>query len=117
MARYYIESIHFVHIDNFTEGELEQVNSYSLNTFVKADSVHNAIESYIKDYLGYYFDWDNAENSEDSAILDYSELVDSDNTKASESEINKWKLDEITLYSNNYQIQVSEVVRKEIIKP
>jgi hypothetical protein len=117
MALYYIESIHLVHIDNFTEGQLHQVNSYSLNTFVKADSVQNAIESYIKDYLGYSFNWDNAENSEDNTILDYSELVDIDNIKASENEINKWKLDEIALYSNSYQIQVSQVVRQQIIKP
>lgn len=117
MARYYIESIHFVHEDDFQEGEGEQVNSYDLNTFINADSVNDAIQKYIEDYLGFSFSWDNVENSEDNSVLDYYELVDNDNIKASTSEIEKWKFGELKLYSNQYVLRAFELIEQKIINP
>ncbi len=117
MKLYYIDSIHFVHEDDFQEGEGNLVNSYSLHKLLTADSVDQAIELYITTFLGFNLEWDKADIRDDNKILDYSELVDNDNNKANMSKIENWKLGVTKLYSNRFQMKVHELISREIIKP
>ncbi len=109
MKRYYIESSHTIYEDNFIEGEGEQVNSYSVNATLYATDPKDALRVYFDKTLFLSFDEENIDDSLEDGYFHYSNLVDNDNSEASESEIEKWKFDEIKLYSNNTCISIYEL--------
>lgn len=113
MKTFLIKSVHLVYIDSFENGELECVNEYSLEAKITAETTQKAIETYFeKELFVSNFDLKNAEVFEN--CLSYGYLVDADNYPASECKIERWKKDEITLYSNNASIEVFECDLKYI---
>lgn len=108
MKTFKIESEHDVYIDSFTEGEGDAVNSYNISEEIKANNVKEAIEKYFDSVLCYAFDFSFAGTYE--GRLEYSTLVDEDNSEASENQIELWKKDDVTLYANNISIVAYELV-------
>ena len=120
MKTYFIKTNHEVFIDKFNEGELDFVNAYNIEAKVKAESVENAIQEYFDKHLYYDFNMNHAyvphqeEETEEKNTLHYSVLVDVDNNKASGQEVEEWKEDKLTLYSNNIFLKIYELNEVEI---
>jgi hypothetical protein len=115
MKTYLIKTIHEVFIDKFNEGELDFVNAYNLEAQVKAENPENAIAEYFKNQLYYDFNMNHAyvphqeEETEEKNTLHYSVLVDNDNNQASGYDVESWKEDKLTLYSNNIFLSIYEL--------
>ena len=120
MKTYKIKTAHEVFIDKFNEGELDFVNAYSLSGEVKAENPENAIAEYFKNQLYYDFNMNHAyvphqeEEMEIKNTLHYSVLVDNDNNQASAYDVESWKEDKLTLYSNNIFLTIFELVEVTI---
>jgi hypothetical protein len=120
MRRFYISSNHDVFVDDYNQGELENVNWYNLDSIISADNINEAIQKYFNDKLYYSFDIDHAyiPHTEDESVpknvLHYSVLVDVDNSQASENEIELWKEDKLKLYVDNIQLIINELVEVTI---
>ena len=115
MKTFKIISHHNVFIDSYEEGEGEEVNYYTEKAEVKAETVNEAIQQYFDETLCYSFDFKHAAiDEENNNVLYYSNLVDAENCEASESEIEKWKQNNLTLYSNTIQIEVYELIQQQI---
>jgi hypothetical protein len=112
MATFIIKSYHSVSIDNYNEGELETVNNYNLSTEIDAENYKQAIEKYFAETLYYELDFDAVDVVENMLIYDV--LVDAENSEASESQIENWKNDEITLYNNHINLYVYELNEIEL---
>jgi len=115
MRNFKIISNHTVSVDNYNEGEQENVNNYSLNATIKAENPRKAIELYFENELFYKFNFENSfipheeEDEAEENILIYDVLVDFDNEEASERRINSWKKGKETLYNNNIFITIFEL--------
>ena len=120
MKTYFIKTNHEVFIDKFNEGELDFVNSYSIEAKVKAENPREAIKKYFENELYYKFDFESAyipheeEETEEKNTLHYSVLVDVDNSEASKKEVEEWKEDKLTLYSNNIFLTIYELNAVEV---
>ena len=116
MKTYFIESTHFVYIDNYNEGEQELINCYTQEAMIKAESPRKAIEKYFETELYFSFDIEKAaiRNEEDDEAeninkLDYSNLVDDENSEAAENDCEEWRQGKKVLYSNNTILSIFEV--------
>lgn len=115
MKKYQIQSIHTVFIDNYENGEGNQVNLYSLNKIIKAETPKEAIIEYIKDFLYYDISPEHLEKDEEKPnVIHTGALVDEDNSQATERQIEDWKKGLINLYSNNIYIVIEELKEIEI---
>lgn len=109
MKRFFISSTHEIFVDDYNEGELNNVNNYDLNSFINAENPKQAIKQYFDTVLGYDFTFENS-NFEDG-YLNYSVLVDADNLQATEKEKELWKRGKKTLYCDNISLEVSELIK------
>lgn len=115
MKTFKIISYHNVFIDSYEEGEGKNVNNYTLEAEVKAESVKSAIKKYFDEQLNYSFDFKHAAIDEGKQnYLYYSNLVDKDNVEANDHEIEHWKIGELILYSNQITLKVFEVIQQQI---
>ena len=120
MKTYFIKTIHEVFIDKFNEGELDYVNGYTQEAKVKAENPESAIQQYFDKHLYYDFNMNCAylpheeEETEEKNTLHYSVLVDVNNNKASGQDVEAWKQDKLTLYSNNIFLTIYELNAVEI---
>ena len=105
--RVYVE----VYEDNYTDGEGEMFDSYNIDVDDATIPVKSLLTT-LNNSLGI------STNPKDYVILDgiihYNELVDSDYTKPSESQIEEWKKGEKELYTANYSIDISIIDEIEI---
>jgi hypothetical protein len=112
MKTFLIECEHSIYIDNYEQGEGENVNNFDTKGTFKAENATEAIEKHLSS-LGYSFNpeymQEDEEEGQENKIW-YSVLVDAENSEASEAEVNKWRNDKIVLYSANLTIWVYEVV-------
>jgi hypothetical protein len=115
MKDYKIYSVHDVYLDSYENGELEQVNHYTMKSEIHATNPKEAIKEYFKTILCYDFNINDAMISEnDKNILYYSNLVDNGNVQASKNEIEQWRKNQIKLYSNNTTLFIYELKEVEI---
>jgi len=120
MKTFKIISSHSVFIDNYNDGELKNVNNYSLNATIKAEDPRKAIELYFKKELFYNFNFENSyipheeEDDTEENTLIYDVLVDFDNIEANERSIKSWKKGKETLYNNNIFITIFELTPVKI---
>jgi len=112
MATFIIKSYHSVSINKYNEGELETVNYYDLSNEIDAKNYKQAIEKYFAETLCYKLNFDYVDIL--GNMLIYNVLVDDENYEASESQIENWKNDEITLYNNNINLYVYELNEIEL---
>lgn len=98
-----------VYEDSYTKGEGAQVNDWTYSkTYKKLD--WDSIKDFIQNELCYTFNKDYVDICDNR--LCYCLFVDNDNVEASNSEIELWKENKMTLYSANISIRfelISEV--------
>ena len=117
MKEYLIKSSHNVYIDDYTEGELDWVNCYTLETCIMAPNIQDAIQGYIEHHLYYKFDSKGfCEDDESLNQAHYNVLVDGDNAEANEHEIELWKAGKFKLYSNEIRLEFYEITPVNINK-
>lgn len=109
MKKFKVTTIHTVCIDDFKQGEGNQVNFYTLDSEQKAETIRQAIEQHFNNTLYLTFDYKSAEISEDKICMQWSNLVDKDNAEPSTHDIEKWKKGEKELYINNIEIMIEEI--------
>lgn len=115
MKTFKIVTIHDVYIDDFEEGEGKHVNCYDIESTVKAESVKEAIKEHYEKHLGFSFSFEHCNyDEEEKNRLDYSNLVDSENSEANEEEKKLWKKGKKTLYANNTTCTVYELTPVEL---
>lgn len=107
MKKYLITSDHVVHIDDYEQGELDMVNSYSISEIIKAKNVMEAVDHYIQNVL--HYNLKSGLPNFESGFIRETRLVNVDNERPTNSEIEEWKMGLKTLYSNDYLIKVERV--------
>ena len=110
MKTFKVTTIHNVYIDSYNEGEGKHVNSYDIESIVKAETIREAVEHHFNNTIFLPFNFEQADTNEDKTVLWWSNLVDEDNGHAQQYQIEKWKKGEKELYSNNIKIMISEIV-------
>ena len=70
MKKYFIHSQHDVFVDSYKDGELENVNHYSVDSFVNSENHKKAIEFYFSNVLFYDFKFELSDYED--GILFYS---------------------------------------------
>ena len=108
MKKYFITSQHDVCIDSYKDGELENVNYYSIDSFISAENAKKAIDLYFENVLFYDFSFENADFED--GILYYSVLVDAENIQATFKDIQVWRMGKKKLYSNNISLKICECI-------
>jgi hypothetical protein len=120
MKRYYIESTHDVYVDTYKEGEGSYCNAYNHQAMIEAENQREAIQKYFEKELYFDFNFEYASIDHEEGIsektntLHYSNLVDENNAEASKSEIEAWKSEKVTLYSNNTFLTIFELTEVQI---
>lgn len=110
MKYYKVKSYHDVYVDDYNNGEGENVNSYVLNGEVQADSLKEAVNAYLNDNLGYNLGFENCEVCpEDKNLVQTSCLVDADNLEPSNTMFEAWRAGTVKLYSNHIDMFIYEV--------
>ncbi len=120
MKNYLINADFDVYEDNYTEGEQEHVNGYSINSAeIEAESPIEAVSKFYENVLSLPFDKENAyiphkESKEnDKNEIQYSNLVDKDNSEPTQAQLDLWEKDELKLYSLDAYIKVYEITPVE----
>lgn len=108
---FYIKALVDVYEDNYTDGELDWVNYYKIDTFISATTINEAIEEFFNSNLYFKVDLKNLDYDADNNCFYYSVLCDNDNNEVTEDDIiyKKWIDGKIDLYSNNISLYVFEV--------
>jgi len=114
MKTYKIYCIHEIYIDDFDEGETENVNNFITDGEYKAESPVEAIELHLKS-LCYDFNKDYMQKDDESEnVCYYSVLCDVENSEATQNEVKQWKKGKKILYSNNMILSVYELINAKI---
>lgn len=107
MNKYFVQSFHTVYVDNYEQGEQEQVNYWKCEKLISSESPINALRKYYETETAKDFSLDNLFINDE--IIHDSFLVDVDNYPATEKQIEQWKNNEINLYSENVTFHIFEL--------
>jgi hypothetical protein len=111
-AKIRIDSIYVdVYEDSYEEGEGQNVNSYSRNELVGKILNPKDLIKFLNDEL--YTSDDPSDYSIMDGAIFTSQLVDVDGSKASQSEIERWKKGDFELFSESIRIAISVVYPTE----
>lgn len=108
---YLIKSSHDIFEDSYTNGEGKQVNSYQMEAQILAGSPAEALEKYSSKILGFDLDSQNLDIDEETGLFWANFLVDKDNMQASIEDVEKWKKDEIKLYSDFFNFRIYQLTQ------
>lgn len=108
--KYFIQSSHDVFEYSYENGEGKNINFYKMEAQILAGSPIEALEKYSSRILGYELDAENIDH-ENTGIFYANFLVDKDNLQASPEQVEKWKKDEIMLYSDIINFQIFELIQ------
>jgi hypothetical protein len=109
MNEYLIKSYHEIYVDDYNEGELEFVSAYNLSSHVYAEDLKEAIKWYFENYLYYDFNYEQLGIDDNIEYVWYDVLVDYENDKPKEYQLERWKKSELKLYNNHIRIELYEV--------
>lgn len=109
LKKYYIASNHDINIDSYEKGELDSVNWYKMESIILAENEKLAVEKYASKILCFDIDFNNLDIDDETGNIWGNILVDKDNYQASVFDVEKWKLDEIVLYSDIFSIKIYEL--------
>ena len=112
MNKYKITSLHEVFEDNFLNGETSFVNSWEQNKIVKATNLNEALKIYFNNEI--YINYDIEKLDIDNDMIFTSNLCDINNFWANEAQIEKWKKNEIKLFSQHITIYAEIMQRVNI---
>ena len=111
---YKVSSSHDVYADSYENGEGDFVNNYYLSSEIEATNWRDAIKKYFNDYLYFDVDFDYSYIDDDSNTFHYFNLVNDENMEANEREIEQWKENKLTLYSNHTEITVNQLINTNL---
>jgi len=115
MRKFKVTTSHDVYIDNFEEGEADHVNFYVISSEVEAETPKEAIQKHYKETLYFEFSFEFCEvDEEEKNTIHYSNLVDAENSEATEREKELWRTGKKTLYANNTICKIEELIKIEI---
>ena len=120
MKNYIIKIDFSVYKDSYEDGETDYVNGWSNEFEIYAENPREAISKAFKEKLYYTFDIEHAyitheEDGEGNVnILHYSNLVDVENSEATEDEKIKWRAGKLELYSANSIVEIFELTEVKI---
>ena len=114
MKTFFIECEHNIYLDNYNEGETENVNNYDTKGMYKTENNIQAIEKHLYS-LGYDFNEDHiqADEEEENKIW-YSVLTNEQGDEATKSEVLEFITNNKNLYANNMTIYVYELKPSKI---
>lgn len=114
---FYIKALVDVYEDSYTDGELDWVNYYKIDTFVSALTINEAITEFFNNNLYFKVDLKNLDYDVDNNCFYYSVLCDNDNDEVDKDDIiyKKWIDDKIDLYSNNISLYIYEVTPAKVL--
>ena len=116
MKTFFIECEHNIYLDNYNEGETENVNNYDTKGMYKTEDNIQAIEKHLHS-LGYSFNKDYIQADEEDKKQNkiwYSVLCNSESEEANEKELENFKNGSINLYANNMTIYIYELTPSKI---
>ena len=101
MKNYLIECNHYICIDSYKQGELENINNFDTKGEYVAKDPTEAIQKHLFS-LGYNFNRDCMQvDKEQYGKVWYSILCDVENSEATNKEKIDWQNNKLTLYSND----------------
>jgi hypothetical protein len=109
MKTFVVKSFHDVYLDNYENGEGEQVHSYSLKSEINANDKKEAIQKYFDEFLFLSFDYSLCHEEENE--IQYSNLVNIENEEATEEQKELWRNDKAILYTNISLVKVFELTQ------
>jgi hypothetical protein len=115
MEKFIVSSSHEVYKDSFENGETDFVNAYGLSSVIVAETWQEAVKEYFEKELYYTFDLESSDIDEEFNVLQYSVLVDEDNSQLSEYQLGLWRKDNIRGYANNITLKV-ELATNVVLK-
>lgn len=112
MNTYKISSYHTVFAYSYLDGCRPLPNNvYLLDHTDEFKDVRKAIEHYVENVMFWKLDWSTIDINEDGTDIFISCIVDQHNNEPSSYEIDRWKKNELTLYSNDASIIVEKLER------
>jgi hypothetical protein len=114
MNEYLIKSYHEIYVDDYNKGELDFVSAYNLSSHVYAEDLKEAIKWYFENYLYYDFNYEQLGIDDNIEYVWYDVLVDYENDKPKEYQLERWKKSELKLYNNHIRIELYEVKQVKI---
>lgn len=108
LQKYFIQSSHEIYEDSYIHGEGKQINFFNNEAQILARSPIEALERYSSRILGYDLDAENIDH-ENTGNFYACFLVDKDCFLACPNDVEKWKKNEILLYSDNIIFQIYEL--------
>ena len=108
---FYIKALVDVYEDSYTDGELDWINCYNMDSIIMASNINEAIKEFFNNKLCFNIDLENLEFDIENNCFYYSVLCDEDNIEVHkvDLEYKEWKKGEINLYSNNISLYVYEL--------
>jgi hypothetical protein len=76
---FYIKALVDVYKDNYTDGELDWVNYYKIDTFISATTLNEAIKEFFNNNLYFKVDLEYLDYDVENNCFYYSVLCDNDN--------------------------------------
>jgi hypothetical protein len=116
MKTFLIKCEHNIYIDNYEQGEGENVNNFDTKGTFKAENATEAISKHLSS-LGYSFNPKYMQVDEEDGQKNkvwYSVMVDAEDFEASESQKTNWRKNKLILYSANLTIYVYEIIPSKI---
>jgi hypothetical protein len=115
MKQFYFNVNATIYKDDYKEGQGDQVNSWQNQELIEAETLDLAIEKLFETrlYFSYKKEFAQIQDCDDSInnILEYSNLVDENNSEVLESgkKYQAWKAGKINLYSCDLSIEIFEL--------
>lgn len=106
--QFLISTSHDVYVDDYNEGELDHVNSYGLESKIKADTWQQAVNKYFEEVLYLSLGIESCEVEEFNIFITTC-LVNELNLHPSDYEVKQWEEGKKELYSNTIRIKVYEI--------
>jgi hypothetical protein len=122
MKQFYFNINATIYKESYKEGQSDQVNFWQLKEVIEAETLDLAIEKLFekKLYFTYKKEFAQVNDCDDAInhILEYSNLVDNDNSEVLESDkkYQDWKGGKINLYSCDLSIEIFELNAVDLTK-
>lgn len=96
-----------IHVDSYTEGELEYIQSFDLQITGTYNTMDDVLEAIENTYMGFTSEQKNYCYID--GRIDTDSLVNVYNNEADETEIEEWKKGELTLYNAHLMCGISVI--------
>lgn len=102
--------------DDYTTGEISNLNHFNINSIVKSETAIEAIEKFFEKELYFSFDKEFIRLDDDNQhVFYYSNLVNQENEEITGKEcLKKWKSGKLKAYYCNSTVTIFELMKAKI---